>query len=87
MKEKLKREGNKKKYKMGDKWKDMIKKGREALGREGDGEKKQKQEAVSNYMAQRRNILNKNSNFFVTEDNQAPQGGLAYKNGLCILKK
>lgn len=29
---------------MGDKWKDMIKKGREALGREGDGEKKQKQE-------------------------------------------
>lgn len=29
---------------MGDKWKDMIKKGREALGREGDGEKKQKQD-------------------------------------------
>jgi len=44
VKEKLKREENKKKYKMGDKWKDMIKKGREALGRDGDGEKKQKQE-------------------------------------------
>lgn len=29
---------------MGDKWKDTIKKGREALGREGDREKKQKKE-------------------------------------------
>lgn len=44
MKEKLKREENKKKYKMGDKWKDMIKKGREALGREGDREKKEKKD-------------------------------------------
>lgn len=43
MKEKLKREENKKKYKMGDKSKDMIKKGREALGR-GDREKKQKKD-------------------------------------------
>lgn len=42
MKEKLKREENKKKYKMGDKWEDTIKKGREALGREGDREKKEK---------------------------------------------
>ena len=31
--------------------------------------------------------LIQSGNFFVTEDNQAPQGGLAYKNGLCILKK
>ena len=44
MKKKLKREENKKKYKMGDKWKDMIKKGREALGREGDREKKEKKD-------------------------------------------
>lgn len=39
-----KREENKKKYKMGDKWKDTIKKGREALGWEGDREKKQKKD-------------------------------------------
>lgn len=31
--------------------------------------------------------LIQSGNFFVTEDDQAPQGGLAYKNGLCILKK
>lgn len=29
---------------MGDKWKDMIKKGRGALGREGDREKKEKKD-------------------------------------------
>lgn len=42
MKEKLKRKENEKACKRGDRWKDKIKKVKEAQGKEGDGKKKQR---------------------------------------------